>query len=145
LAELRNNDGTRWDWDKGTKHLGPCFPRRISWGDLDGEIEINGHFLVVEGKRTHQSITGGQKYSMDARLRDGRVIYVVYGDPPTDIRAMQFWPDAQRVSATWETFWHACKEWAEWAESEPRPEERHAIFFPSFVAQTAAASTPTAA
>ena len=138
MAELRNNDGTRWDWDRGIKHLGPCFPRRISFGDLDGEIEINGHFLVVEGKRSGQTIDGGQRYAMDARLRDGRVIYVVYGQPPTDIQTMQFWPDIARVAATWETFHQACREWAEWAEAEARPDDRRALFFPTFAAQVAA-------
>lgn len=139
MAELRNNDGTRWDWDKGTRHLGPCFPRRISWGDLDGEVEINGHFLVLEGKRSHQSVVGGQKYAMDARFNDGRTIYVVYGDPPTDIRAIQFWPDTRRFPASWETFWQACREWALWAEQTDRPEARRSAFFPAFVAIGAAA------
>lgn len=132
MAELRSNDGTRWDWDRGTRPLGPCFPRRISWGDLDGEIEINGRFLVAEGKRSHQSISGGQKYSMDARWRDGRVIYVVYGDPPLEIREMQFWPSSERFPATWETFWQACREWALWAESHPRVLPRECSFRPSF-------------
>ena len=112
--------------------LGPCFPRRITWGDLDGEVEINHHFLVVEGKRPQQSVTGGQKYAMDARLADGRTIYVVYGNPPTEIMAMQFWPDVQRIPATWETFWRACREWADWASQEPKPAPRPSLFFPSF-------------
>jgi hypothetical protein len=139
MSKLRNNDGTRWDWDEGTAPYGPCFPRRISWGDLDGEVEINGHFLVLEGKRSHQSVTGGQKYAMDARIADGRVVYVVYGDPPLDIRAIQFWPDPRRFPATWETFWLACREWARWAEQTPRPEPHRAVFFPTFVTQQVAA------
>lgn len=139
MGELRNNDGTRWDWDRGTSPLGPCFPRRITWGDLDGEVEIGGHFLVVEGKRSHQSVTGGQKYAMDARVRDGRTVYVVYGNPPLEIEAMQFWPEPTRVSATWETFWRACREWADWAMLEPAPEPSPSMFFPSFVARAVAA------
>lgn len=138
MAALRNNDGTRWDWDLGIRGLGPCFPRGISWGDVDGEIEINGHFLVVEGKRPQQAIVGGQKYTMDARVADGRVVFVVYGNPPTGIESMQFYPQPQRFAATWETFWKACSEWADWAQAEARPASRRALFFPSFVVTVAA-------
>lgn len=138
MAELRNNDGTRWDWDLGTRERGQCFPRGISWGDLDGEIEIHGHFLVVEGKRPQQSIVGGQKYAMDARVADGRVVYIVYGNPPVGIEAMQFYPKPLRVPATWETFWRACQEWATWAQAEPRPVARPSLFFPSFIVEKAA-------
>jgi len=37
-----------------------CFPRGITFGDIDSFVEINGRFLVAEYKLTGQEIPTGQ-------------------------------------------------------------------------------------
>lgn len=61
MAELRNPTAARWDFDKLNREHGlSCpFPDGISFADVDIEIEINSHFLVVEGKRIGQSLESG--------------------------------------------------------------------------------------
>jgi hypothetical protein len=121
MSELRNPLAPRWDWDRFLKPYGACFPRGISFGDLDGEIEIHRHFLVTEGKRMGESLSNGQRYAMDARVKDGRTVLIIYGNPPGEIMAMQHWAHGPIRSASWCDVWNFCKAWAQWADTEPPP------------------------
>ena len=40
-----------------------CFPRRINFGDVDGLVELNNSFLMLEWKDKNSSITKGQKFT----------------------------------------------------------------------------------
>jgi len=130
MANLRRFDAPRWDWDKYLSEcrLGPYFPRGITTGDLDCEVEISGRFLVLEGKREHEALSTGQRIAMDARVKDGRTVFIVYGEPPGDIRYMKQWPDGEKVPASWAMLHSAVRQWADWAEAAGRPTPRPCWF-----------------
>lgn len=88
MGELRNLVAERWDFDRGFREqgLGPCFTRRITFGDLDAETEVNDRFLCIEGKREDEPLSKGQYYTNAARVRNGRTVLIVHGDPPYDVR-----------------------------------------------------------
>ena len=134
MAELRNPTADRWDFDKGFRECGlaHCFPRNISFADVDSETEINGHFLCIEGKRDGEVLHGGQLYAMRARVRDGRTCLIVYGDPPYDVRKLQlFEHDPLRGirAANLHAFHAVCRAWATWADQQPRRHRQE----PSFI------------
>ena len=61
-----------------------CFPRRINFGDVDGLVELNGRFCMLEWKGQGGSIHTGQKLSFEAFTRiSGNVVFVVDGDAET--------------------------------------------------------------
>ncbi len=122
MSELRNMFAYRWDFDRGLRESGwgNPFPRGITHADVDAEIEIGGHFLVIEGKRTHERLTGGQLYAMRARVEDGRTCLIVYGCPEElRIDYLQQFP-RERYPATWETYHRFCAAWAEWAQANSK-------------------------
>ena len=61
-----------------------CFPRRINFGDLDGIVELNGRFCILEWKGSGGTIAVGQK-RLFARFTSviGNVVFVVCGDAET--------------------------------------------------------------
>jgi hypothetical protein len=104
------------------------FPRGITHADQDSETEINGRFLCVEGKRTGERLERGQKYTMEARVRDGRTCLIVYGNPETlTITHLQHYPGPV-VAADWQMFYEFERAWAAWAEQQPKPEDRTSAF-----------------
>jgi hypothetical protein len=139
MAELRNATADRWDLDKGFREerLGPCFTRGISFGDLDAETECNDWFLCIEGKRENELLSAGQYYTNAARVRDGRTVLIIQGEPPYGVRYyLQFTAtmrgkagfrrycetaNAERQAATLSDVHRFCREWQEWAEATPRP------------------------
>ena len=128
MAVLRHNTlddppPIRWDWDRGLAEtgLGPCFPSGISTGDVDAEVERNGHFLVLEGKRTGTTMPTGQRIAMDRRIATGRVCLIVYGTPPTDIREVQVWPHRDRYACSWRDLHRLFAAWSFWADAQPCP------------------------
>lgn len=137
MGELRNPVADRWDLDKGIREQGlwSPFPRGITFADLDSETEIRGHYLVIEGKRDGEQMTGGQWKTNCARVRDGRTVLLIYGDPPHDVRRMAHFqgaPDPVRtgtcVPATLEDVLYFCCWWARWADKQPYPEPHPSPF-----------------
>lgn len=124
MAVLRNHLAVRWDLDLAFRAAGldTPFPRGITFADVDGETEINGQYLVMEGKRADEELSLGQAYTMDARVRDGRTCVVVYGEPPTGIVAMRVW-GAKRHPVVLDAFWSFVREWVQWAETNRRPNQ----------------------
>ena len=62
-----------------------CFPGRINFGDVDGEVEINGCFCQIEWKGRGGTIATGQhiKFERYTAMRAGNVVFVVEGDAET--------------------------------------------------------------
>ena len=62
-----------------------CFRGRISIGDVDGIVEINGNFLLMEWKDPScPDVSGGQKYMYQNMTKDEKYTVVcVYGDCET--------------------------------------------------------------
>lgn len=130
MSELKNPRAARWDWDKILKPFGIYFPRKISFGDVDGEVEIKGQFLVTEGKRDFETVKGGQLYAMNARVKDGRTVFIVYGCPETgEIVRLQHWPN-RAVSGDAKTLHQWVKKWSTWADKQPPATSRVSTFTP---------------
>lgn len=102
-----------------------CFPGRICMGDIDGLVEINGKFLLLEWKRDAREIPAGQRitYDMLVRMPDRMwTVLCVAGDAETMLvtHAMHY-----RHGRTWRPASLAsCKRfmarWARWANRQPR-------------------------
>lgn len=137
MAELRNPLADRWDLDKGIREQGlhRPFPRGITFADQDSETEIRGQYLNLEGKREGEEMRAGQWRTNCARVRDGRTVLLIYGDPPYGIRQMCHFrggPDPVRVGkcvpATLEHVLYFCTFWAAWADRQPWPVHRPSAF-----------------
>jgi hypothetical protein len=137
MGELRNPLADRWDLDKGIREQGlwQPFPRRITFADLDSETEIHGQYLDIEGKREGQEMPYGQWKTYCERVRDGRTVLLIYGDPPYDVRQMFHFKGGadpvQRgtcIPATLQDVLWFCTLWARWADKQPYPEPRPSMF-----------------
>lgn len=62
-----------------------CFPGRINFGDVDGEVEINTYFCQLEWKTGTTNIPTGQriKFERYTKLKRGNIVFVVDGDAGT--------------------------------------------------------------
>jgi hypothetical protein len=60
-----------------------CFPGRISMSDVDGIVEIGGHFLLLEWKSAGGAVTGGQRIMFEqlTALSTKITVVVVSGEP----------------------------------------------------------------
>lgn len=65
------------DW---TDIIAECFPRRIRPTDIDGMVEINGHFLFLEEKRCGAGPDPGQRIAL-LRLSKYEGVTVVFFRP----------------------------------------------------------------
>jgi hypothetical protein len=63
-----------WDW----KFIDDVLPGRMKVSDIDGIIEKNRHFLVLEGKKPKIEIPLGQKIMLEALWKTGNctVVYL---------------------------------------------------------------------
>ena len=61
-----------------------CFPGRINFGDMDGLVEINGYFGMLEWKGKGGVIKLGQRITFERFTRHlGNTVFVVEGDAKT--------------------------------------------------------------
>lgn len=94
----------RWDCEKSgcfnqkrrpkIELFADCFPRRINFGDVDGLVELNGFFCLLEWKGMGGKVGTGQRISYEKfTLMPGNTVFVVEGDAETmDINRYQlFW------------------------------------------------------
>lgn len=115
-----------YGWLKG------AFPRGILPTDIDGLVEINGHFLLMEFKHEDALRTGrvpkGQ-YFMLARLIDTKsftvfmvgtnershpsILQILYPSTSSKPRALIDPIDENGV-------YEQCQKWAQWAERQPQ-------------------------
>jgi len=60
-----------------------CFPGRIGMSDVDGIVEIGGHFLLLEWKAAGGAVTGGQRIMFErlTALSPRITVVVVSGEP----------------------------------------------------------------
>lgn len=83
-----------WDWGL----LDACFAgTKIRIGDLDGIVERNGEFLVLEGKGPGVTITQGQ-HLMFKRMAfaKGFTVIVMFGEPGSP-EQLQIWYPGKSV------------------------------------------------
>lgn len=64
-----------------TERFNHCFPRGISFGDIDSFVEVNGRFLVIEWKVDDQEISTGQRIALTRLAREPNVtVWVIWTD-----------------------------------------------------------------
>ena len=100
-----------------------CFPRRINFGDVDGIVELNGRFCMLEWKGEGGSVHNGQRRSFEAFTRfDGNVVFVVDGDALTmDVSKFRvFWRGKQEpeVVGNLEALKARITKWADWVQEQ---------------------------
>jgi hypothetical protein len=87
VAQPLGYNPLRWDCEKQgcfnrlkrpkIEVFAECFPGRINFGDVDGVVEINGHFLYLEWKPAATSLSVGQRLLIERRTRDGVSTYLI--------------------------------------------------------------------
>lgn len=101
-----------WDWG----FLNGCFAgTKIRVSDLDGIVERNGEFLVLEAKSPDVPLKKGQRIMFEQMVKSGHhTVFVLWGTPSTPERICVFsskhptgWEqttslvEAQRLVAAW--------------------------------------------
>jgi hypothetical protein len=102
-----------------------CFPGKISFGDIDGVVEINGYTLMLEWKGNDQPIPKGQAtMHRKTTFYGNNSVICIHGDPET----MAVWHVGYFHLGRW-TDWHeqtlpgakeAVSSWAQWAMNQPQ-------------------------
>ena len=103
------------------------WPGRISMGDVDGIVEINGHVLMLEWKTNRKDLPLGQSimYERLSMAPDCLVcVFCVDGDAEHMIvsRVKVFFnrQEQEWQSATMETLRSRMRGWALWAMKQPK-------------------------
>lgn len=78
-----------WDWE----FLNPAFPGKIQPMDVDGIVEMDGNFLILEGKAPYAGMSTGQEIALEAMSKNPNMdVLMIYGDPQTsNIERLQVW------------------------------------------------------
>ena len=101
-----------WDWG----FLDGCFAGGIRVSDLDGIVERNGKFLVLEGKSLRRGIPSGQRYMFNALKRLGCFEIVILWGEANSVEFMQIWPH-DKMPAGAEDIQDFVRSWFLWANS----------------------------
>ena len=116
IRSFEDLERNTWDW----ACFDGCFgDTKISMSDIDGVVERNGQFLVIETKSTGTPVPMGQSimFSSFTRLPEFRVL-VVWGKPG-HVTHMQRWGGSIH-EATTEDFRDTVKEWWKRVNKLPR-------------------------
>jgi len=112
-----------YGWLKG------AFPRGILPTDIDGEVEISGHFLRMEFK--HESamrngrIPRGQHAALKSLINTGRFTVLLVGtNDGGDTTCFEVWHHNGKITplkdADKSGVYDFCSRWAEWVEKQPK-------------------------
>jgi hypothetical protein len=130
---LARNNGLRWNCEvRGCYNetcrpklqvFSGCFPRAVNFGDIDGMVELNGAFCLLEWKGPGGAVKLGQyrSYIQFTRQHCGNVVFIVGGDARTmAVRNFAIvWQG--RAFATQQADLNELKRrvgnWAEWTQS----------------------------
>lgn len=110
-----------WDWGI----LRGCFGEsRIEPTDLDGMVERNGRFLVLEAKSPGASIPLGQKLTFEAMQKNGAfTVLIVWGETNAPQSILRVSPHASKYfpSANMQLLREIVSRWYAWAERQIPP------------------------
>lgn len=106
-----------WDWG----FLDGCFGgTRIRVTDIDGLVERNGHFLLIEAKSPGKDVPTGQRILFDRLVQDKRWhVLIVWGEANKP-EEMQVW-GRRKTRADEATVQRAVRRWFEYAERQRAP------------------------
>ena len=124
----------RWDCDGGkncfNKKMRPkiemfseCFPGRISFGDIDGIVEINGFGLMLEWKTNTNKPTTGQRIMYERLTKTGliSVLFVVGNAETMNVSHIGLFFKGKQttlIAATIEDVKNKIKSWVTWAKKK---------------------------
>lgn len=103
-----------------------CFRGRINFGDVDGLVELNGRFCLLEWKGLGGTVGRGQEISFVAFTNNdlGNVVFVVHGDAETMAVTGYscFWRGRHEplVEADLDTLKQRIARWAQWSAKAGR-------------------------
>lgn len=107
-----------------------CFPGRIAMGDIDGCVEINGHFLFLEWKGYVGPIPTGQAITFKALtapeiVEDRHTVYVVAGDAESmkvdAVKAFRNGQEGEWKDMDKAALCDSIKKWVATVKSRPHP------------------------
>lgn len=104
-----------WDWTP----FNECFsPARLKIGDIDGIVERNGHFLIIETKRPNAQLSTGQDimFSKLVKLPEFNVL-IIYGEANMPVRYQ--WYGYPVKPANLDTIRRLIRRWFLYADSRP--------------------------
>jgi hypothetical protein len=96
-----------------------CFRHGINFGDVDGLVERNGHFLLLEWKGAPVAPSKGQRLLHDALLRNDRWTVVVACGDPKEMTVTSFevrWGAQRRTGAGLEALKSQISSWFAYAD-----------------------------
>jgi hypothetical protein len=101
-----------------------CFPGKSNFGDVDGLVEVNGHFCLLEWKGTGGQVHTGQRISFERFVAcPGNVVFVVNGNAETMTVSSYdvFWKNQrQHHPGSLDDVKKRMKSWAAHAQTLPR-------------------------
>jgi len=103
-----------------------CFPGRISLSDIDGVVEINGRFLLLEWKEDPKEIPTGQRIMfgwLTAAPNRQFTVLCVAGDAETMLitHAMHYTgPSSEWRPRDFDWCWRFMSRWSDWAAKQQK-------------------------
>ncbi len=100
-----------------TERFDACFPRGITFGDLDSFVEIGGRFLIIEWKLGAQTIPNGQEYALSKLAAvPGFAVWAVWTSDDGTITHVRDMAGRERVSCDLESLQATIERWAHCAD-----------------------------
>ena len=101
-----------------------CFPGRINFGDVDGLVEIGGHFCILEWKGDDGKIKTGQRITFQALTRyPGNFVLVAEGNAETmEVSRWCFYRDGRESAwreGNLQEVMAELKEWSDRSQQQP--------------------------
>ena len=98
-----------------------CFPGKISFSDVDGWVEINGKFLVLEWKSAGGKLREAQRIAFKEVTKSRNwSVFVVHGNPRLmTVDNIQIFRNGKSLPLEYcdlETLKLRFKKWAKWAK-----------------------------
>lgn len=71
-----------------------CFEGKNKLGDVDGSIELHGHTMVLEFKRTRYDLTGGQVIKAVRQAKHSNITtFFIFGETNRPVEYLRFSPN----------------------------------------------------
>lgn len=103
-----------WDWE----FLNSALPGKIRPMDIDGIIERNGHFLVLEGKALGKEISTGQRITLENLSEKPNIsVLVLYGEPGKPEKMEMLGSNSSMISADESKVRSVVRNWIQYVQS----------------------------